>query len=83
MRKARIEHSIHLLQLRADERQKLQLDPSYIPAPVLEERLTHSFRVSSLIAVKYVSAAAALQLLSHTYPRNSDTRIYLKEVEFC
>ena len=48
-----MEYRIHLLHLRADERQKMQLDPSYVPAPILEERLTHSFRVSTLIVVKY------------------------------
>ncbi len=47
-----IEYRIHLLRLRADESQKVQLDPSYVPTPILENRLTHSFRVSSKTVVK-------------------------------
>jgi hypothetical protein len=53
LREAEIEHRIHLLHLRADESQKVQLDPSYVPAPILEERLTHSFHVSTSTIVKY------------------------------
>ncbi|KAF8261846.1 hypothetical protein EI94DRAFT_1705222 [Lactarius quietus] len=48
-----IEYRIHLLHLRADESHKVQLDPSYVPTPTLEKRLTHSFRVSSSTVVKY------------------------------
>ncbi len=48
-----IEYHIHLLRLRADESQKVQLDPSCIPTPILEKRLTHSFRVPSSTVVKY------------------------------
>jgi hypothetical protein len=48
-----IEYRIHLLHLRTDESQKVQLDPSYVPTPILEKRLTHSFRVSSSTVVKY------------------------------
>ena len=48
-----MEYRIHLLHLRADESQKVQLDPSYIPTPILEKRLTHAFRVSSSTVVKY------------------------------
>ena len=48
-----MEYRIHLLHLRVDERQKVQLDPFYVPTPILENRLTHSFRVSSSTTVKY------------------------------
>ncbi|KAH9039441.1 hypothetical protein EDB83DRAFT_1717346 [Lactarius deliciosus] len=47
------EYRIYLLQLRADEKHKVQLDPSYVPTPVIEDRLTHSFHVSPSIFVKY------------------------------
>ncbi|KAI9450271.1 hypothetical protein BJY52DRAFT_1227294 [Lactarius psammicola] len=53
LREAEIEHRIHLLHLRADEVHRVQLDPSYVPTPILEERLTHSFHVSSSTTVKY------------------------------
>jgi DNA-binding GntR family transcriptional regulator len=53
LRDAEVEYRIHLLRLRADESQKVQLDSSYIPTPILEKRLTHSFRVSSSTSVKY------------------------------
>ena len=48
-----VEYRIHLLHLRADETHKVQLDPSYVPTPILEERFTYSFRVSSSTVVKY------------------------------
>ncbi len=52
-----IEYRIHLLLLRADESQRVQLEldpgPSYVPTPILEKRLTHSFRVSSSTIAKY------------------------------
>ncbi|KAH9171595.1 hypothetical protein EDB89DRAFT_1906874 [Lactarius sanguifluus] len=47
------EYRIYLLQLRADEKHKVQLDPSYVPTPVIEDRLTHSFHVSPSVFVKY------------------------------
>ena len=52
-REDEVEHLIHLLHLHADERQKVQTDPSYVPTPILENRLTYSFRVSSSTTVKY------------------------------
>jgi len=52
-RGAEIEYRIHLLRLREDESQKVQLNPSYVPTPILEERLNNSFRVSSSTVVKY------------------------------
>ncbi|KAH9005511.1 hypothetical protein EDB86DRAFT_2795794, partial [Lactarius hatsudake] len=42
LREDETEYRIHLLHLRADERQKVQLDPSYVPTPILEGRLIHS-----------------------------------------
>ncbi|KAI9437934.1 hypothetical protein BJY52DRAFT_1381767 [Lactarius psammicola] len=48
-----IEYSIHTLRLLADQRHNLQLDPSYVPIPVLNERLSQSFRVPSETVVKY------------------------------
>ncbi|KAH8986018.1 hypothetical protein EDB92DRAFT_1818469 [Lactarius akahatsu] len=37
----------------SDDSHKVQLDPSYVPIPILEKRLTHSFRASSSTVVKY------------------------------
>ena len=67
--------------MRADDKQKMQLESSYVPTPILEERLTHSFRVSSLITIKYVLGTGCSADLSNTYPRDSDMRISLKVVE--
>ena len=43
----------------------MQLDPSYVPTPILEKRFTHSFRVSSSTVVKY---GLGRSRLSHSYP---------------
>ena len=49
-----IEYKVHILRLLADQRHNLQLDPSYVPIPVLNERLSQSFRVPSETIVKCV-----------------------------
>ncbi|KAI9462918.1 hypothetical protein BJY52DRAFT_1221931 [Lactarius psammicola] len=48
-----IEYSIHILRLLADQRHNLQLDPSYVPIPVLNEQLPQSFHIPSETIVKY------------------------------
>ncbi|KAH9029425.1 hypothetical protein EDB85DRAFT_1867188 [Lactarius pseudohatsudake] len=48
-----VEYKIHILRLLADQKHNLQLDPSYVPVPVLNERLSQSFRVPSETVVKY------------------------------
>ncbi len=53
LREDEIEYRINLLRLRADESQKVQLDSSYVPTPILEKRLAHSFRIPSSTVVKY------------------------------
>ena len=78
-----IEYHIHLLQLRADERQKVQFDQSYVPTPILEKRLSHTFRVSSSTVVKYVLDDPHFPTLTHGYPCHPDMHIFLKEIEFC
>ena len=50
-----IEYSVHTLRLQADERHNLQLDPFYVPTPVLNEQLFQSFHVPSETVVKFVS----------------------------
>ena len=81
LRDDEIEYRIHLLRLRADESQKAQLDPSYVPVPILEERLTHSFRVSSSTVVKYDLRGSA-DVYANTDPCHLDIPIFLTEVEF-
>jgi len=44
---------VHTLHLQADQKHKLQLDPSDVPTPVLNERLAQSFHVPSETVVKY------------------------------
>ena len=47
-----IEYHVHTLRLRADQKHNLQLDPSYVPTPMINNRLSQSFRVSSDTIVK-------------------------------
>ena len=51
-----IEYKVHILRLLADQKHNLQLDPSYVPTPVLHERLSQSFYVSSENVVKCVTS---------------------------
>ncbi|KAI9460718.1 hypothetical protein F5148DRAFT_1377366 [Russula earlei] len=48
-----IEYEVHTLRLLADHRHNLQLDPSFVPTPMVNDRLSQSFRVSSDIVVRY------------------------------
>ena len=74
-----IEYHVHTLRLRADQKHDLQLDPSYVPTPMINNRLSQSFRVSSETIVK--SECTKLQYAS-TYRRYSDMPIFWKEIEF-
>ena len=47
-----IEYHVHRLSLLADQRHNLQLDSSYVPTPILNERLSQSFRIPSEIIVR-------------------------------
>jgi hypothetical protein len=47
-----IEYHVHTLRLRAEQSHNIQLDPSFVPTPSLNERLSYSFRVSSDTVVK-------------------------------
>ncbi|KAI0292619.1 hypothetical protein B0F90DRAFT_1671124 [Multifurca ochricompacta] len=40
-----IEYQVHLLHLHTDQRHKLQLDPSFVPTPVVNKRLSGSFHI--------------------------------------
>ncbi|KAH9005522.1 hypothetical protein EDB86DRAFT_3240052 [Lactarius hatsudake] len=75
-----IEYRIHLLHLRADESQKVQLDPSYVPTPILEERLTHSFRVSSSTTVKYVHLLEGSRILVGLIDPHGNIEIYVESL---
>ncbi|KAH9059756.1 hypothetical protein EDB87DRAFT_1562790 [Lactarius vividus] len=77
---AEIEHRIHLLQLRADERHKVQLDPSYVATPTLEERLSHSFRVSSSTVVKYAHLLEGGRILLGLVDPQGNIAIYVESL---
>jgi hypothetical protein len=47
-----IEYHVHTLRLRAEQKHNLQLDPSFVPTPILNDRLSQSFCVSSDTTVK-------------------------------
>ena len=56
MQDQEIEYTVHILRLQTDEVQNLQLDPSYVPTPVLNERHSLSFHVPSETIIKFVIA---------------------------
>ncbi|KAH9029436.1 hypothetical protein EDB85DRAFT_2251894, partial [Lactarius pseudohatsudake] len=80
LREDEIEYRIHLLRLRADESQKVQLDPSYVPAPILEERLTHSFRVSSSTIIKYAHLLEGSRILVCLVDPHGNIAIYVESL---
>ena len=47
-----IEYHVHTLRLRAEQKQAFQLNPSFIPTPVLNDRFAQSFCVSSDATIK-------------------------------
>ena len=47
-----IEYHVHTLRLRAEQKHNLQLDPSFVPTPILNNRLSQSFCVSYDTTVK-------------------------------
>ena len=63
-----IEYKVHILRLLAGQRHNLQLDPSYVPTPVFNERLSQSFYVSSenvVTCVTSYSAYTSIPYLEH------------------
>jgi hypothetical protein len=83
LREDEIEYRIYLLRMHADESQKVQLDSSYVAAPILgDERLTPSFRVPSAAIVKYAFGHGCSSFVTHTYPRCLDMLIFSRVVEF-
>ena len=47
-----IEYHVHRLRLLTEQKHNLQLDPSSVPTPILNDRLSQSFRVSYDTTVK-------------------------------
>ncbi|KAH9021925.1 hypothetical protein EDB84DRAFT_517274 [Lactarius hengduanensis] len=80
LREDETEYRIHILHLRADERQKVQLDPSYVPTPILEGRLTHSFRVSSSTIIKYAHLLEEGRILLGLVDPHGDIVIYVESL---
>ncbi|KAI9455069.1 hypothetical protein BJY52DRAFT_1122205 [Lactarius psammicola] len=80
LREAEIEHRIHLLHLHTDERQKVQLDPTYVPTPILEERLSHSFRVSPSTVVKYAHLLEGGRILVGLVDPQGNIEIYVESL---
>ncbi|KAI9455142.1 hypothetical protein BJY52DRAFT_1122187 [Lactarius psammicola] len=75
-----IECRIHLLHLRADESQRVRLDPSYVPTPILEKRLTHSFRVSPSTVVKYAHLLEGGRILVGLIDLHGNIEIYVENL---
>ncbi|KAH9059751.1 hypothetical protein EDB87DRAFT_1577415 [Lactarius vividus] len=74
------EYRIYLLQLRADDKHKVQLDSSYVPTPVIEERLTHSFHVSPSIFVKYAHLLEGGRILLGLVDPQGNIVIYIESL---
>ncbi|KAI9444006.1 hypothetical protein H4582DRAFT_1807752, partial [Lactarius indigo] len=74
------EYRIYLLHLRADERHKVQLDSSYVPTPVIEERFTHSFHVSPSNVVKYVHLLEGGRILLGIVDPQGNIVIYIESL---
>ena len=55
MQDQEIEYTVHILRLQADDKHNLQLNPSYVPTPVLNERLSQSFHAPLETVVKFVT----------------------------
>ena len=51
-----IEYTVHILRLQSDQKHNLQLDPSFVPTPVVNERLSQSFHVPSETVVEFVTS---------------------------
>jgi len=47
-----IEYHVHPLLLLSEQKHNLQLDPSFVPTPVLNERLSQSFSLPFDVIVK-------------------------------
>ncbi|KAI0296531.1 hypothetical protein B0F90DRAFT_1035697 [Multifurca ochricompacta] len=58
-----IEYHVYLLRFPIEEKQILQLDPSYVPTPVLDEQSSQPWRVSSQTPVNYVHLLKGDQII--------------------
>ena len=81
MQDQEIEYTMHILRVQADEKHSQQLDPSYVPTPVLNERLTQSFHIPSETVVKFVTSQTGSSA-PLTFAR-LDTHISSKAIGFC
>ncbi|KAI9455154.1 hypothetical protein BJY52DRAFT_1122135, partial [Lactarius psammicola] len=72
-----IEYKIHVLRLFAEQKHNLQLDPSYVPIPVLNERLSQSFRVSTETVVKYACLLEGDRILLGLVDAQGNVMIFL------
>ncbi|KAN0134234.1 hypothetical protein V8E53_008006 [Lactarius tabidus] len=58
-----IEYTLHNIRFLADQAHNLQLNPSYVPTPVLNERLSQSFHISLETVIKYAYLLEGDQIL--------------------
>ncbi|KAF8491332.1 hypothetical protein F5888DRAFT_1057818 [Russula emetica] len=75
-----IEYHVHTLRLRADQKHNLQLDPSYVPTPMINYRLSQSFRASSDTVVKYAHLLEGDRILVGLVDFQGNVMIFLDKL---
>ncbi|KAH9988133.1 hypothetical protein BJV77DRAFT_1061467 [Russula vinacea] len=75
-----IEYHVHTLRLRTEQKHNLQLDPSFVPTPILNERLSQSFRVSSDTIVKYAHLLEGDRILVGLVDAQGNVIIFLDKL---
>ncbi|KAI0295672.1 hypothetical protein B0F90DRAFT_1820352 [Multifurca ochricompacta] len=75
-----IEYQVHLLHLHTDQRHNLQQDPSFVPTPVVNERLSGSFHVPSGTLVKYAHLLEGDRILLGLINSQGNVLIYIESL---
>jgi hypothetical protein len=55
-----LEFRVHLMNLSSDDKHKMQLDPKYIPGPIVNDRLSSRFHMPMTMDIAYDSDSVVL-----------------------
>ncbi|KAI0292593.1 hypothetical protein B0F90DRAFT_1645427, partial [Multifurca ochricompacta] len=75
-----IEYQVHLLHLHTDQRHKLQLDPSFVPTPVVNKRLSGSFHIPPGTLVKYAHLLEGDRILLGLFNSRGNIAIFIERL---
>ncbi|KAI0302836.1 hypothetical protein B0F90DRAFT_1667445 [Multifurca ochricompacta] len=75
-----IEYQVHLLHLHTDQRHNLQQDPSFVPTPVVNQRLSGSFHVPPGTLVKYAHLLEGDRILLGLVNSQGNVMIYIESL---